>query len=492
MAGQQCLLTKMRRVYRYWSSCLVVIICITGVSISLGQENLPALIKRTEPSIVVILTYNKEGMLLGQGTGFFINKEGDVITNFHVLQGASRADIKMSDGRIYSVKKVLAEDQIGDLVRASVDIPEGTVRPLSVSMSPPEVGERVVVIGTPLGLEKTVSDGIVSAVRDIPEFGKIVQVTAPISQGSSGSPVINMNGDVVGVITFFVLLGQNLNFAIPGERISRLTPGEGQTLSKREEIRVEEGLALAERLYSIAIRYLWAEEYEKALVYFVESVKKNPRYAEAYFQIGYCKGKLGRYSEAIEPYQQAIRLKPDDMDTLNNLCVAYAMTERYNEAIESCKQAIHLMPGLAEAHNNLGWSYHKLGRYQEAMESCKQAIRLKPDFALAHYNLGNNYAALKRYEEAIEAFKQAIRIKFDYPEGHLNLGAAYNQVGRYEEAIESYKQAVRIKPDFAEAHLDLGMIYLRMGDRDSALGEYKILRDLDKELANKLFDLIYE
>ena len=480
------------RTSRCWSLCLFVVICMTSISISSGQETLPAMIKRIEPSIVVIFTYNREGTLLGQGTGFFISKDGDVVTNFHVLQGASRADVKMSDGKIYPVKEVLGEDKIGDLIRISVDVPKSTVHPLSLSTSVPEVGERVVVMGTPLGLEKTVSDGIVSAVRDIPEFGKIIQVTAPISSGSSGSPVINMNGEVIGVVTFFVLSGQNLNFAIPGERIAQLTPGEGKTLYEREEARVEEGLVLADRLYSIGLRYLWIEEYEKALVYFVESVTKNPQYAEAYFQIGYCKGKLGRYSEATEAYQQAIRIKPDDIDTLNNLCVAYGMTERYHEAIEFCKRAIQFNPGLAEAYNNLGWSYHKVGRYQEAMESCKQAIRLKPDFAPAHYNLGNSYAALKRYGEAIESFKQTIRIKFDYAEGHLNLGAAYHQVGRYEEAIESYKQAIRMKPGLAEAHLDLAMTYLRTGDRGSALGEYKILRDLDKDLANKLFNLIYE
>mgnify|MGYP006268701361 CR=1 FL=1 len=62
----------------------------------------------------------------------------------------------------------------------------------------------------------------------------------------------------------------------------------------------------------------------------------------------------------------------------------------------------------------------------------------------------------------------------------------------FDEAIESYKQAIRIKPDLAEAHLNLGMVYLRTGDRGSALEEYKILRNLDKDLADRLFSLIYE
>ena len=72
------------------------------------------------------------------------------------------------------------------------------------------------------------------------------------------------------------------------------------------------------------------------------------------------------------------------------------------------------------------------------------------------------------------------------------MGAAYHQMGRFEEAIASYKEAIKMKPNLAEAHLNLGMTHLKLGDRGSALEEYKILKDLDKEMANKLFNLIYE
>lgn len=482
---------KGMKVFRSSMLYTAFLFSLFAVSSSFGQENLPAVVRRVEPSAVVILTFDKEGKLLGQGSGFFISKNGDVITSRHVLQGAKRAEVKTANGKVYAVKKVLAEDAEGDLIRVSADIPGDSVHPLSVSSVFPEVGERIIVIGSPFGLEMTVSDGIVSAIREIPEFGKIIQVTAPISAGSSGSPVVNMKGEVIGVATFFIVAGQNLNFAIPVERIAKLAPGEGQLLSAREERRIEEWVVSPEGLYATGLRYLWVEEYEKALPYFVEVVKKNANHADAYFQIGYCQGKLGRYQEAIEPYKQAIRIKPD-ADTYNNLCMAYAILERYAEAVASCKEAILLKPDLAEAHNNLGWSYHKLGHYQEAIQSCKQAIHMKPDFAMAHYNLGNNHFALGEHQEAIESYKQAIRIKFDYAEAHLNLGAAYNRMGRYEEAIESYRQAIRIKPRLAEAHLDLGMTYLRTGDRGSALEEYKILKDLDKNFANKLFNLIYE
>ena len=465
---------------------------ILAVSPVAGQENLPGLIKKVESSIVMIVTYGKDGNMLGQGSGFFIDEKGDVITNSHVLQDASRATVKTTDGEEYPIKRVLAEDKEGDIVQVSVDISREAVRPLPVATKLPEVGERVIVIGTPLGLDKTVSDGIVSAVREIPGFGKIVQVTAPISPGSSGSPVINMKGEVIGIAAFFVVAGQNLNFAIPGERIAGLTLGQAETLPEREEARTKDLLASAEGLYTIGIHYVWAEDYGKALPYFVETVKRNPGYSQAYFQMGYCLAKLGQYKEAIVPYEQAVRINPKDADILNNLCVAYGMAGRYQEAIESCGQSIQLKSDLAETHNNLGWAYQRIGRYQDAIQSCKEAIRLKPDLAPAHYNLGNAYSALRRYKEAIDAYKEAVRIKFDYAEGHLDLGAAYFYMGGYEEAIDSYKRAIRLKPSLAEGHLNLGMAYLKSGDRGSAVEEYKILRGMNPEMANKLFNLIYE
>lgn len=199
---------------------------------ALAQENLPEIVKKIEPSTVVILTYDKDRKIIGQGSGFFISKEGDVITNRHVLAGAQYAEIKTTDGKVYPITLIVAEDEKADVIRASVNIPKESVRPLSVSISIPEAGKQVAVIDSPLGLERTVSEGIVSAVREIPAFGKIYQITAPISPGSSGSPVVNMKGEVIGVATFQFIEGQNLNFAIPGDKIAKLKTEKGKTLNE--------------------------------------------------------------------------------------------------------------------------------------------------------------------------------------------------------------------------------------------------------------------
>src|SRR5204863_9460196 len=103
-----------------------------------------------------------------------------------------------------------------------IDSPSTYIRPLPLHRTSPQEGESVVVIGSPLGLEGSVTNGIVSAVRDIPTFGRIIQITAPISSGSSGSPVVNMHGQVIGIATLQITGGQSVNFAIPSERISQL------------------------------------------------------------------------------------------------------------------------------------------------------------------------------------------------------------------------------------------------------------------------------
>jgi len=109
-----------------------------------------------------------------------------------------------------------------------------------------------------------------------------------------------------------------------------------------------------------------------------------------------------------------------------------------------------------------------------------------------YFNIGVCYGNLANHVKAIEAFKQVIRIDPEYASAHYNLGTAYNSLSLYKDAIEAFKQSIRIEPDHTNAHFSLGFSYFKTGDKSSALGEYKILKELDIDLANKLFDLIYK
>ena len=210
--------------YPRFTAGVTPIFLLMFVALLFAQERLSSIVKQVQPSVVTITTYDESGSAAARGSGFFVTETGDVITNRHVLEGFSRAEIKTADGASYSITGVVADDPAADLVQVSVNIPKNIPKPLSVAKLPAEVGDRVLVIGSPLGLEQTASDGIVSAVRTgTAEFGgTIIQITAPISPGSSGSPVIDMKGQVIGVATFQITKGQNLNFAIPVEKLSAM------------------------------------------------------------------------------------------------------------------------------------------------------------------------------------------------------------------------------------------------------------------------------
>ncbi len=202
-----------------------------------------------------------------------------MITNYHVLQGASSAEIKTADGKTYPITYIVAGDEQNDVIRLSVNIPSQYVYPLSLSKTIPEVGERIIVYGSPLGLENTVSDGIVSAIRDIPDYGRIIQITAPISPGSSGSPVLNMQGEVIGIATFQMVEGQNLNFAIPSEKIASLNLKEEKKIFITEELFGQESKVKKDsdydEAYKKALYFMDKEEYEKALLYLEIAIKTD-------------------------------------------------------------------------------------------------------------------------------------------------------------------------------------------------------------------------
>jgi hypothetical protein len=138
-------------------------------------------------------------------------------------------------GNVYKINRIIAEDQDGDLVIASSDAPAGEIFPVALTENLPEVGEKIIVIGNPLGLEQTVSDGIVSAVRSNQQKIKYIQITAPVSMGNSGGPLLNMRGEVIGVATFQYRQGQNLNFCVAAERLVGLKNGTLTAASQADD-----------------------------------------------------------------------------------------------------------------------------------------------------------------------------------------------------------------------------------------------------------------
>jgi S1-C subfamily serine protease len=189
---------------------------------------------RATPSVVIVENFNEDGEKAEQGSGYVFSGDGIVITNYHVIRGAKSLSVKVPGSEPYRVDSVLGYEIDHDV--AALQVLGNSLPALPTETTEePKVGDRVVAIGAPLGLENTVSEGIVSALRDAGTI-HIIQTTASISPGSSGGPLLNEYGKVIGLTTSTVRDGQSLNFVVSARHVSEL-------LSRRQPMSLEEMLS---------------------------------------------------------------------------------------------------------------------------------------------------------------------------------------------------------------------------------------------------------
>lgn len=191
------------------SICASILLVLSGCSRSLQD-----LIEDTKEATVTIYTFDEYGSPSGEGSGFFIDEKGTCLTNYHVLDGATKAILKTSEGTEFEIDSVLISNKRKDIIKFNIKNPDqNRFAYLRFANSDLKQGDKVYNVSSPVGLEQTVSDGIVSALRS-DSHGEIVQVTAPISPGSSGSAIVDEKGDVIAIATFLHKGGQNLNFGV--------------------------------------------------------------------------------------------------------------------------------------------------------------------------------------------------------------------------------------------------------------------------------------
>jgi S1-C subfamily serine protease len=174
------------------------------------------IVARAKPAVVEIEVQTEKGV--GTGTGFFVLPDGYLMTNEHVIRGARRnSDVTVTgnDGTNYAVQGLAYVDKDADIAILRCDCNHVAYLEPDYNDDVME-GQIVLVIGNPEGLTGTVSNGLVAAIRK--DLG-LIQITAPISHGSSGSPVLNEKGLVIGIVVGLYEDGQNINFCVPADKI---------------------------------------------------------------------------------------------------------------------------------------------------------------------------------------------------------------------------------------------------------------------------------
>jgi len=429
------------------------------------------------PSVVVVQALGAGEKKSAQGSAVVIGPE-EVVTNCHVIEDASRLLVRHR-GRDYPAvrKHSDPERDICSLAVAGLTA-NAAVRGSTRSL---KVGQKVFAIGAPQGLELTLSEGIISGLRDLGSAGRVLQTTAPISPGSSGGGLFDEQGRLIGLTTFYLSEGQQLNFAVPVEWISELPKRavRGDATAKSRDTWLLRTIELEERKDWRALR-------DHALAW----TRAQPKNPAAWFALGIAYNALRQHAKAIDAYQQALRIDPQNADAWYDLGIAYYYLRQHAKAIDAYQQALRIDPQDAGAWNNLGNAYSDVNQHAKAIDAYQQALRIDPQDAVAWYNLGNAYRALNQHAKAIDAYQQALRIDPQNAGAWNNLGNAYSDVNQHAKAIDAYQQALRIDPQDAEAWFNLGLVYRIQGQRGKVTEIYERLKELDRDLAERFFTKI--
>ena len=196
---------------------MVLLLCFLNI---VNAQTPQQIAQKAFRSTVLLVMEDKNGQPLSLGSGFFVG-QGQIATNFHVVEGATRGYAKLVGKKTkFNIKGYTALDEKRDLI--ILKVPAFGTQTIALGNSDlVQVGEKVYAVGNPRGLEGTFSDGIISSIRPVGS-DKLIQLTAPLSPGSSGGPVLNRKGEVIGVSVLTIRNGQNLNFAIPSNYLKTL------------------------------------------------------------------------------------------------------------------------------------------------------------------------------------------------------------------------------------------------------------------------------
>ena len=317
----------------------------------------------------MIHAYDSEGNPINQGGGVVTGREL-VTTNCHVIENAMRLDVH------HQQQVLIATPAVANLDRdlCQIKVPQLNAPRATLNTGRMRVGQRVYAIGAPEGLELTLTEGLISSLREF-DGSQYIQTSAGISQGSSGGGLFDTEGRLIGITAFFVGEGPNLNFALPAAWIVELergsrprTAGDGQEAAETRWLR-RTGEARAKKDWPgvLSLSQQW--------------VRVMPRSARAWQELGDAYAATNRPRRAIPAYQQAVRYNGDSFDAWHNLGWTYLALNQYDRAIEAIQEALRITPGHARATYNLGAAYYGQGLRDKVQEIHAQLRKLDPALA---------------------------------------------------------------------------------------------------------------
>lgn len=387
-------------------SIILSLISLTSIAQKLTTERI---FDEVDNSVVVVLAYNSNNKIISQGSGVVISNEGSIVTNYHVIKGSSYIQIKHYNIKVNQVdlEKYNARKDI-----AILKIPANTFTAIKTAdVTKLKTGQQIYAIGSPMGLENSMTEGIISGLRYTDETGReLIQISASISPGSSGGAVVNSQGELIGISTSSIKGGQNLNFAISIDEILNVNNVEKEKTKDKDELLVESILSQANEQYEKG-------NYKEAVKLYTEFMKK----AQSLFfnQFLYNKERTFDYDEkSIYLYRGKAYLKLKEYGKAS----ADFMNSYKNEEVYIYKGICSSYEGLELIQNKktsfaVAYLKFSIDDYSSAIALNSSNATTYRNRGISHYNLaqcwiklGDNYKATSECSKATEDFNMAIRL----------------------------------------------------------------------------------
>lgn len=419
------------------------------------------LFDRASPAVVRVNVCNSRSQPIGHGSGFFVRDDSTVVTNYHVIAGAHSAEVILKDGTTIPVKGVVAFNESSDVAVLSVErVTTSHTRHLDLgSKELPSVGEHVYVIGSPKGYDYTLSDGMVSGHSER-DGRKWIQMTAPVSHGSSGSPVLGDDGSVLGIATWVDWSGQNLNFASPTRTIASLLDGESKFQSLPDLI------AGLKQLLSWPREELENGNEAVAAGLLISLSKSCHELPEFWVLRGHLYYRQREFVAAISAYSKAVTLDAQDSEVWWRIGSAHhvlsldrrklgeeAVKHHREEALRAYRKGTEINPSDDKCWDGLGWSFLEAKRPQDAAVALRRCLAINPKSNLTHSRLAEALGELGDVEGAIAEYKAESDLASEMidvygaswvAQPNYDLGCFLQKCGRHKEAIVAFEKALTL------------------------------------------------
>ena len=490
---------------------LLSILLILMYSCSSPELNSEQIFKKVNDAVVTVYAKDYKGNVISQGSGVVLNDYGWIVTNYHVYGKMGDSLLIKHNGKTIGSNKIMIIGYNKDKDLLILKIPEHIFPSISLNITDSlNIGQKIYAIGSPMGFENTITDGIISGLRNNDEkTKKYIQISTAISHGSSGGAIVNSRGELIGISSLSVVEGQNLNFAIPINEVEKIYTKEGG--NNKNDIIALENIYQAQQVVDI----------NKRIELCKKAIAMDPKFENAYKYLGFGfrhksnieKSEIEKTNYknyAISSFKKAIELNPIDPEIYNTIGNIYLSNYKSyypykkqqlveDSVIYYFNKAIDIDSTDYEGYNNIAFIYEERKDYEISIKFYKKSIEqesMDPEenneyyydsegsikqYSVPYFWLTQNYNSIGRIYDAIDFLRKVVDTNPKNAIAYCYIGYAYYMNKDYDTAIYYIKKSIAINPNYIDAYNFLSWCYNKEGD----IQHYNLVEQKRVELINK-------